>query len=116
MAGDLIATIGSNPVFPASEADNFFSGRPAIADKAQFAGVFVPKTTTMRRTNRDLFRPIRRLSVPILRAMIVEWWFPMHVDEMLARLQRKVLLHLSQNRRHFVAPQRPATLNSNLEW
>ena len=56
----------------ASEPDNFFSGRRAVANEAQYTGVLAPKTTTTRRTNHHLFRLIRRLSVRILRAMIVE--------------------------------------------
>ena len=82
------ATAGSNPALSASELDNFLSGRRAVANEAHFTASFGQKTTTMRRTNRHLFRSIRRLSARILRAMIVEWWFPMHLDKTLTRLQR----------------------------
>jgi hypothetical protein len=85
------ATAGSNPALSASEPDNFFSGRGCVANEAQFTGTFAHKSTTMRRTNRHQFRPIRRLSARFLRPLIVEWWFPMHLDETLARLQRTVL-------------------------
>jgi len=52
----------------------------------------------MRRTNRHLFRPIRRLSAGFLRAMIAEWWFPMHLDKTLTLLQWTVpLLELAPN-------------------
>jgi hypothetical protein len=82
----------------ASEPDNFFSGHRAVSNEAQCTAVFAPKTTTMRRTNRHLFRPIWRLSARILRAKIVEWWFPMHLDKTVARLQWTVpLLELGLN-------------------
>jgi len=46
------------------------------------------KTTTMRRTIRLQIRQMRALSGRFLRAMIVEWLFPMHFDKGLACLQR----------------------------
>ncbi len=80
--------MGSNPVLSASEPDNFFSGHRRDSKEAHFAGSFVEKTTTMRRTNRHLFRPVRALSARFLRPMIRQWLFPMHIEEMLASLQR----------------------------
>jgi len=46
----------------ASEPANFFSGRQAVANEADFAGPFARKTATMRRTNRLDFWSIWALS------------------------------------------------------
>jgi hypothetical protein len=80
------ATAGSNPALSAKQSANLFSGRVSFVNKARFPGVLAPKITTMRRTIRLSIRPIRGLSTLFLRAMIVEWLFPMHIDEMPARL------------------------------
>lgn len=46
----------------------------------------------MRRTIRLWIRHFRPLSARFLRALIVEWLFPMHLDKTLAYLQRTALL------------------------
>jgi hypothetical protein len=42
----------------------------------------------MRRTIRHQIRSVPALSADFLRAMIVEWLFPMHFDKVSAGLQR----------------------------
>ena len=78
--------MGSNPVLSAKQSANFFSRRRGVADEAHFAGSFAQKTTTMRRTNRLKFRSIQARAACFLQAMIVEWWFPMHLDKTVAHL------------------------------
>ena len=72
----------------ASEAANFLSGSACVANDADFAGFSSHKTTTMRRTIRLQIRSDRALSARFLRATIVEWLFPMHIDKALTCLQR----------------------------
>ena len=56
-------------------------------EKARNPGAKAHETTTMRRTNRLPIRRVRRLSPRFLRAMIVEWSFPMlHIDKALPHL------------------------------
>jgi hypothetical protein len=76
----------------ATQSANFLSAGQRIVRNAHFTGVSAWKTTTMRRTNRLQIRSIRALSAPFLQALIVEWLFPMHIDKVLARLKRSVLL------------------------
>jgi len=47
----------------------------------------------MRRTNRLKFRSIRALSARFLRATIVGWFFPIHIDKVPAYLHRKTHSH-----------------------
>ena len=72
----------------ATEPANFLSGLTRISIEALFPGKFTRKTTTMRRTIRLQIRLVRALSGRFLRAMIVEWLFPMHFVKALPRLQR----------------------------
>ena len=65
----------------ATQSANFLSGHEWVAGDAHFTGFSVRKTTTMRRTIRLQIRPMRALSGRFLRAMIVEWLFPMNFDK-----------------------------------
>ena len=93
------ATAGSNPALSASEADYFLSGRACVANDAHFTGSFTRRTTIMRRTNRLSIRP-RGISARFLRATIVEWLFPMHIDKSPAHLQRAQLLQTETTHSH----------------
>jgi hypothetical protein len=85
------ATVGSNACLPAIQSANFFSAAEWIAKESHFPGPFARKTSPKRPQFRGSFRPIRRLSRRFLRAMIVAWLFPMHVDKMPSLLQRTAL-------------------------
>ena len=82
------ATVGSNPILSASEPANFLSGHACVAHNGHLMGSSARKTTTMRRTIRLQIRSVRALSARFLRAMIVEWLFPMHLDKALTCVQR----------------------------
>ena len=84
----------------ASEAANLLSRGRCAASEAHFTGAFARKSTTMRRTKRLSDRPFEGLPGPFLRAMIVEWLFPMHFDRTMARLQRTVLLEADLTNSH----------------
>jgi len=57
----------------------------------------------MRRTIQLQIRSIRALSARFLGAMIVEWWFPMHIDETRTRLHRTV--QSNQRPANFTPPE-----------
>ena len=76
----------------AIQSANLLSEALSPGEKARNPGTNAHETATMRRTNRLSIRPVRRLSAPFLRATIVEWLFPMHIERTLAHLQRTELL------------------------
>jgi len=75
------AISGSNPDRSATEPANLLSGLACVANEASFTGLSAHKTTTMSRTIGLQIRPAWALSPRFLRAMIVEWLFPMQFDK-----------------------------------
>jgi hypothetical protein len=58
---------------------------PHSRNEADFAGANSGKSTTKTLDFRAPIQPVRALSARFLRAMIVEWWFPMHLNKAPAR-------------------------------
>jgi hypothetical protein len=55
-------------------------------------GICRLESTTGERKQATISGRLAQSSKPILRAMIVEWLFAMHIDKMLTRLQQRALL------------------------
>jgi hypothetical protein len=62
--------------------DELFLRGPGFEEKTRVPRTFPDESSPEQRRNSPLIPAIRAFSADFLRALIVEWWFVMHIDEM----------------------------------